>query len=105
MFKKGEWGSSFKLIDFGAGTFSATSIEAATNKRGKRIQYDLSHPVPPDFDEEEGINQFKPTKIRTSRGDQLHLHTTFAESAFYISPEMFHHHYTLQTGQYQCCLL
>ncbi len=99
MFTKEERGSSLKLIDFGAGTFCATSIEVGANKKlkTKNMQYDLSHPVPPGFDEEEGTNDYEPTKIKTAKGDQLHLHTTFAGSAFYISPEMFRKHYTVMT--------
>lgn len=53
--------------------------------------------MPPGFDEEEGTNEYEPTKIKTATGDQLHLHTTFAGSAFYISPEMFRKHYTVMT--------
>ena len=98
MFQKGEKGASLKLIDFGASTFCATSIEAASNaRRTKNMSYDLAQPVPPGFDEEEGTNKYEPTKIKTATGDQLHLHTTFAGSAFYISPEMFRKHYTVMT--------
>lgn len=89
MFEKPLRGSSLKLIDFGSGTFAATSNEAAN--KSKSIEYDLNNPRPPGMDEEET------TKIQNFHGEELYLHTTFAGSAFYISPEMFQKHYTVAT--------
>ncbi len=89
MFEKPLRGSSLKLIDFGSGTFAATSNEAAN--KSKSIEYDLNNPRPPGMDEE------VTTKIQNFHGEELYLHTTFAGSAFYISPEMFQKHYTVAT--------
>lgn len=140
MFQKGEKGSALKLIDFGSGTFCAssfTSLEGGaipdpatlstrsnastrstntnnnsnnnnnkestraqtpsrSNKPTTQYQYDLSNPKPPGMDEFGNSNN-EPSKIQNANGDQLHLHTTFAGSAFYISPEMFRKHYTVMT--------
>ncbi len=84
MFQKGKRGSSLKLIDFGSGTFCATS-----SKEGGGGQKEKKNDNDNDNNE--------PTKITTANGDDLHLHTTFAGSAFYISPEMFRNHYTVLT--------
>ena len=51
MFAKAERGSQLKLIDFGSGTFCATSLEGSN--ANKAIQYDLNNPVAPGLEEEE----------------------------------------------------
>lgn len=95
MFDKPERGSSLKLIDFGSGTFCATSTDT---DHSKRSQYDLNNPLPPGQEETTTQNHSdKLTKIQNSQGDELFLHTTFAGSGFFISPEMFHKHYTKMT--------
>jgi len=75
MFKDAEKGSSLRLIDFGSGTFSDT-MSPENRKKNESNQAEI---------------------IETMDGSELHVHTTFAGSAFYISPEMFRKHYTLRT--------
>lgn len=70
MFKSSEKGSPLCLIDFGSGTMSS--------------------------DEEVQIESL-PKPCKQSNGDILSLFTTFAGSAFYISPEMFQRCYTCKT--------
>mmetsp|Transcript_22692 Transcript_22692/g.25820 ORF Transcript_22692/g.25820 Transcript_22692/m.25820 type:complete len:640 (+) Transcript_22692:58-1977(+) len=75
MFKDAEKGSSLRLIDFGSGTFSDT-MSPENRKKNESNQAEI---------------------IETMDGSELHVHTTFAGSAFYISPEMFRKYYTLRT--------
>jgi Serine/threonine protein kinase len=70
MFKSSQKGSPLCLIDFGSGTMSG--------------------------DEEVQIDSL-PKPCKQSNGDVLSLFTTFAGSAFYISPEMFQRCYTSKT--------
>lgn len=70
MFKEGKKGSPLQLIDFGSGTM--------TN----------------DY---EVLEESKPEELKQSDGTTLSMLTTFAGSAFYISPEMFKRKYTCKT--------
>jgi len=70
MFKSAEKGSPLQLIDFGSGTMASD----------------------PDV-----MVESSPIPCEQANGDFLSLFTTFAGSAFYISPEMFQRTYTTKT--------
>lgn len=70
MFQSAEKGAALRLIDFGSGTMSSDPD----------VMVDSS-PIP----------------CEQANGDILSLFTTFAGSAFYISPEMFQRTYTTKT--------
>jgi serine/threonine protein kinase len=69
MFQDPTPSAEIRLIDFGSGTFI--------------------HPTP------DTVNHA--VKLAEDFNDDLRVHTTFAGSAFYISPEMFQHSYTYKT--------
>ena len=70
MFKDLQKGSPLRLIDFGSGTMSS---------------------------DEHVQEESAPKPSKQANGDILSQFTTFAGSAFYISPEMFHRNYTCKT--------
>jgi len=70
MFESSVKGSPLRLIDFGSGTMSS---------------------------DEDVIEDSSPVPCEQANGDILSLFTTFAGSAFYISPEMFQRTYTCKT--------
>lgn len=74
MFKNGSRGASLSLIDYGSGTLEIAAKESLNTG--------------PDTERE---------TIEQSDGKMLLQHTTFAGSAFYISPEMFKKKYTSKT--------
>ena len=102
MFLTPEKGSALKLIDFGSGTFCSTNIggkskhKETNNTENKQNDNDNTNTtnknnITNNDDEKE------PILIKNAAGDELHLHTTFAGSAFYMSPEMFRKYYTVMT--------
>lgn len=70
MFASKNKGAPLKLIDFGSGTMDS---------------------------DEEVIEESAPTTCEQADGNILRQFTTFAGSAFYISPEMFQRKYTCKT--------
>mmetsp|Transcript_12649 Transcript_12649/g.19156 ORF Transcript_12649/g.19156 Transcript_12649/m.19156 type:complete len:617 (-) Transcript_12649:97-1947(-) len=98
MFKKGERRSSLKLIDFGAGTFCAET-HGGGGGPGGGIPFSTQQQIDAAASNSniKKVDDGVPEKIKTASGEDLHLHTTFAGSAFYISPEMFRNHYTVLT--------
>jgi serine/threonine protein kinase len=70
MFESAVKGSPLRLIDFGSGTMSS---------------------------DEEVVEDSSPVPCEQANGDVLSMFTTFAGSAFYISPEMFRRTYTSKT--------
>lgn len=109
MFQTTEKGATLKLIDFGSGTFcSIYTGENSKNDTSRPTTSSTSQTVPSDNKENKNDtnsnnitnnddNENNHTIIQNAAGDQLHLHTTFAGSAFFISPEMFRKHYTVMT--------
>lgn len=102
MFESKAKGASLKLIDFGAGTFCDRyeSTQSSSSSLPKTPPTDASPDTlqPTSFLSQISTTKPKPnTKILNAQGLDLHLHTTFAGSGFYISPEMFRNHYTVMT--------
>lgn len=105
MFQTTEKGSALKLIDFGSGTFFST-YTGENSKKETSVRPSTSSSSKDNKENENDANTNKnhnsdnenePTLIKNAAGDELHLHTTFAGSAFYISPEMFRKYYTVMT--------
>lgn len=93
MFKGEEVGSDIRLIDFGSGTMDGISGPKAggSGSPGNAVAVaaaraaDLGGKDKP----EQPLSASSSTTAASSSSSDLLVHTTFAGSAFYISPEMF----------------
>ena len=89
MFRNASRDAPLVLVDYGSGTIEETVTTTPLEEIVKQ--------------EEQATNEVKPTTqpdpvyIEQDDGTSLLWHTTFAGSAFYISPEMFRKKYTLKT--------
>jgi serine/threonine protein kinase len=74
MFRYPTPGAELRLIDFGSSTMDSANTTIAEAPEGK-----------PAADKDLASNE------------ELHIHTTFAGSGFYMSPELYDKHYTVKT--------
>jgi serine/threonine protein kinase len=85
MFTHPRPGADIRLIDFGSGCMdSTTTDETATSPSSNSNNMNGSHPS-------------SKKKMEREYVDGLRVHTTFAGSAFYISPELYNRSYTAMT--------
>jgi len=101
MFIEGSRGSDLRLIDFGSGVIDSSSLLTdATNADAHADNANTHAPSssPPQTKTKNNCNiTTTTTTTKQADGTQLRKHTTFAGSAFYISPEMFKKNYTCKT--------
>jgi calcium-dependent protein kinase len=83
MFTHPRPGADIRLIDFGSGCMDSTATATATTTAT------ISHPSPNEAS--------SPKKNEVEYVDGRRVHSTFAGSAFYISPELYNRSYTAMT--------
>ena len=87
MFRSPDPKAELRLIDFGSGVMESLKYPSAEQQQQQQ-QHGTAR----------STTTTRPEVIQTAGGDEeLNLHTTFAGSAFYISPEMFQRKYTQRT--------